>query len=49
MCRYDPVMVLDGERVPEVHKRCWNVGWMLSEATVGRCTLCILLTHLLLV
>lgn len=29
----DKVMVEDGERVPEVHKRCWNVGWMLSEAT----------------
>ena len=29
----DKCMVEDGERVPEVHKRCWNLGWMLCEAT----------------
>ena len=29
----DKVMVEDGERVPEVHKRCWNLSWMLCEAT----------------
>ena len=29
----DKVMVKDGARVPEVHKRCWQIGWMLSEAT----------------
>lgn len=29
----DKIMVEDGERVPEVHKRCWNVSWMLCEAT----------------
>ena len=29
----DKVLVEDGERVPEVHKRCWNVNWMICEAT----------------
>ena len=29
----DKALVEDGERVPEVHKRCWNVPWMLCEAT----------------
>eukprot|EP00982_Pelagococcus_subviridis_P017221 31524-Pelagococcus_subviridis.AAC.10 len=28
----DKVLVEDGTRVPEVHKRCWNLKWMLSEA-----------------
>ena len=29
----DKIMVEDGERVPEMHKRCWNASWMLCEAT----------------
>ena len=29
----DKALVEDGERVPEVHKRCWNVAWMVCEAT----------------
>lgn len=29
----DKALVEDGERVPEVHKRCWNVSWMLCEAS----------------
>ena len=29
----DKAIVEDGERVPEVHKRCWNVSWMLCEAS----------------
>lgn len=29
----DKALVEDGERVPEIHKRCWNVTWMLCEAT----------------
>jgi len=29
----DKVMIEDGERMPEVHKRCWNFSWMLCEAT----------------
>lgn len=29
----DKVMVEDGEVVEEIHKRCWNVSWMVCEAS----------------
>ena len=33
----DKLMVLDGEEVEQVHKRCWNVPWMASEGCMGGC------------